>query len=107
MLEETQPKPVSEHLEDSQLIKNMIKWNIKFRMLGMPPEHAIKSIEVNPNQKVAELLQVIHEAYKINPLLKLQLLFKGKVLSEDLKFTHMDIFPEQDVITIMAVMTGG
>lgn len=45
--------------------------------------------------------------YKLNPILAIQFIFKGKVLPDNLKFAKIGIHPKKDVITVMATQAGG
>ncbi|GAB4317182.1 MAG: hypothetical protein Kow0069_19780 [Promethearchaeota archaeon] len=79
----------------------------RFRLTGMPPDRAIKLIEVDPNQSVAEIKKLVQREYKINPLLAIQFIHKGKVLPDNLKFAKVGVHPKKDVITAMAMQAGG
>ncbi len=57
----------------------------RFRLTGVPPDQAIKEIEVDPNQSIAEIKKSVQREYKLNPILAIQFIFKGKVLPDDLK----------------------
>ena len=79
----------------------------RFRLTGVPPDQAIKLIEVDPNQSIAEIKKTVQREYKLNPILAIQLIFKGKVLPDQLKFAKIGIHPKKDVITVMATQAGG
>jgi len=51
--------------------------------------------------------KVVQREYKLNPILAIQFIFKGKVLPDNLKFTKIAIHPKKDVITVMATQAGG
>ena len=70
----------------------------------MPPDQAIKLIELDPNSSIAEIKKTVQQEYKLNPILAIQFIFKGKVLPDQLKF---GIHPKKDVITVMATQAGG
>jgi hypothetical protein len=74
----------------------------RFRLTGVPPDQAIKLIEVDPNQSIAEIKKNVQREYKLNPILAIQFIFKGKVLPDNLKFAKIGIHPKKDVITVMA-----
>ena len=86
-------------------------WNnttqYRFRLTGVPPDQAIKLIEVDPNQSIAEIKKTVQREYKLNPILAIQFIFKGKVLPDQLKFAKIGIHPKKDVITVMATQAGG
>jgi len=79
----------------------------RFRLTGVPPDQAIKLIEVDPNQSIAEIKKSVQREYKLNPILAIQFIFKGKVLPDNLKFAKIGIHPKKDVITVMATQAGG
>ncbi len=70
----------------------------RFRLTGVPPDQAIKLIEVDPNQSIAEIKKSVQREYKLNPILAIQFIFKGKVLPDNLKFAKIGIHPKKDVI---------
>ncbi|MFX1353919.1 MAG: ubiquitin-like protein [Promethearchaeota archaeon] len=76
-------------------------------MTGVPPDQAIKLIELDPNSVVAEVKKTVQREYKLNPILAIQFIFKGKVLPDELKFARIGIHPKKDVITVMATQAGG
>ena len=45
--------------------------------------------------------------YRLNPILAIQFIFKGKVLPGDLKFAKIGIHPKKDIITVMSTQAGG
>ena len=89
----------------------------RFRLTGVPPDQAIKLIEVDPNQSIAEIKKTVQREYKLNPILAIQFIFKGKVLPDQLKFAKVGIHPKKDVIkfegsplkyeAVMATQAGG
>ncbi len=89
----------------------------RFRLTGVPPDQAIKLVEVDPNQSIAEIKKTVQREYKLNPILAIQFIFKGKVLPDSLKFAKIGIHPKKDVIifenflllseTVMATQAGG
>jgi len=48
----------------------------------VPPDQAIKLIGVDPNQSIAEIKKNVQKEYKLNPILAIQFIFKGKVLPD-------------------------
>lgn len=79
----------------------------RFRLTGVPPDTAIKLIEVDPNQTIAEIKKTVQREYKLNPILAIQFIFKGKVLPDNLKFAKLGVHPKKDVLTVMATQAGG
>ena len=60
----------------------------RFRLTGVPPDQAIKLIECDPNQSVAEIKKSVQREYKLNPILAIQFIYKGKVLPDNIKFAR-------------------
>ncbi|MBD3213555.1 MAG: hypothetical protein GF311_13185 [Candidatus Lokiarchaeota archaeon] len=92
----------------NQIKTNEIKQTFRTRLTGAPPTHAFKALNLEvPNLSVAEFKGAIQKEYKLNPILGIQLIFKGKVLPDNLKISKIGIHPTKDVITIMAIQGGG
>ncbi|TFG00620.1 MAG: hypothetical protein EU541_01755 [Promethearchaeota archaeon] len=81
--------------------------NYRFRLTGVPPEQAIKMIELDPNKTIQEVKKNVQQEYKLNPILAIQFIFKGKVLPDTMQFSKVGIHPKKDVITVMATQAGG
>lgn len=81
--------------------------NYRFRLLGIPPDQAVKTGDIDVNQNVAEAKKVIRNLYKLNPILSLQFIHKGKVLPNNVRFASLGLMPKKDVITVMANQVGG
>jgi hypothetical protein len=79
----------------------------RFRLTGVPPDQAIKSIDLDPNQSITELKKIVQKEYKLNPILSIQFIFNGKVLPDNLKFAKFGIQPKKDLVTVMARQVGG
>ena len=79
----------------------------RFRLTGVPPDQAIKLIEVDPNQTMAEIKKIVQREYRLNPILGIQAIYRGKVLPDNLRFAKMGIHPKKDVVTIIATQAGG
>ena len=79
----------------------------RFRLTGVPPDQAIKMIELDTEKNIGEIKKHVQKEYKLNPILAVQFIFKGKVLPDDLKFSKIGIHPKKDVITVMATQAGG
>lgn len=56
---------------------------------------------------IYKLVNELQREYKLNPILAIQFIFKGKVLPDNLKFGGIGIHPQKDVITVMATQAGG
>ena len=79
----------------------------RFRLTGVPPDQAIKLIELDPNNAIADIKKTVQKEDRLNPVLAIQFIFKGKVLPDQLKFAKIGIHPKKDVITVMALQAGG
>jgi len=84
--------------------KNLIKY--RFRLTGVPPDIAVKIIHVDPNQAIIKIKKLVQREYKLNPILAIQFIFKGKVLSDDLKLSKVKILPKKDEICVMPTQSG-
>ncbi|NVM04385.1 MAG: hypothetical protein HWN67_18820 [Candidatus Helarchaeota archaeon] len=81
--------------------------NYRFRLLGVPPDQAVKTGDIDVNQNVAEIKKIIRNVYKLNPIVTIQFIHKGKVLPNNVRFASLGIIPKKDVITVMASQVGG
>ncbi len=79
----------------------------RFRLTGVPPDQAIRLIDIDTAAMVAEIKKDVQKAYKLNPILAIQFIFKGKVIPDNIKFAKMGVNPKADVITVMATQAGG
>jgi len=79
----------------------------RFRLTGVPPDQAIKMINVEVAATVVEIKKLVQKEYKLNPILQIQFIFKGKVLPDQLQFSKIGISPKKDVVTVMATQAGG
>ncbi len=80
---------------------------IRFRLTGVPPDQAIKLIDVDQSKTVGEIKKNVQKEYKLNPILAIQFIFKGKVLADDIKFSKIGLNPKADIVTVMATQAGG
>lgn len=80
---------------------------IKFRLTGVAPEQSLRLVEVDPEQTIAEIKRSVAIAYKLNPILAIQFIYRAKVLPDNLKFSKIGIQPKTDLITVMATQAGG
>ncbi|MFX0072944.1 MAG: roadblock/LC7 domain-containing protein [Candidatus Hermodarchaeota archaeon] len=78
-----------------------------FRLTGVPPQEALKKVNINPNGRIADIKKSVKSEFKLNPLLAIQLIFKGKVLSNRLSFNYFGINYKEDIISIMANQVAG
>ena len=89
-------------------MKWMVKMvNYRFRLLGVPPDQAVKTADIDVNQDITEAKKVVRNLYKLNPILTLQFIHKGKVLPNNVRFASLSLLPKKDVITVMASQVGG
>lgn len=90
--------------EPSVKINNSMRY--RFRLTGVPPDQAIKIIEVDSYQTIIDIKKIVQREYKLNPILAIQLIFKGKVLPDNLKLSKIEIHPKKDVICVMSIQSG-
>lgn len=69
-----------------------------FKLTGVPPDQAIILIEVDTNYGIAEVKIIAQREFKLNPILAIQFIFKGKVLPDNFKYLTISIRPKKDVI---------
>ncbi len=65
------------------------------------------TIQLNPNSSIAELKKSLIRAYRLNPILAIQLIFKGKILPDNIRLSKVGYHPIKDVITVMSMQGGG
>ena len=81
---------------ESDFNENLVK---KFRITGVTPAQAIKSITVeNSKSTVRDLKKIVQNEYNLNPILNIKFISKGKVLSGFTKIAKLHLRPS-DVIT--------
>lgn len=78
-----------------------------FRLTGVPPTQAIKIIDIDVSQRVSDAKKRVQRAYKLNPIRTIQIIHKGKILIDTLKFASLGIHPKKDVITVISTQSGG
>ena len=74
----------------------------RFRLTGVPPDQSIKMLNINPNHTIADAKEYVKKVYRLDPILNIQFIYKGKVLPDHLDFGSFGIHPKKDMITIMA-----
>jgi hypothetical protein len=79
----------------------------RFRLTGVPPDQAIKNIELDPSDSIYQAKKTVQREYKLNPILAIQFIFKGKDLPDKISFSKIGVHPDKDVITVMATQAGG
>lgn len=88
--------------------KHTLRKNIyRFRLVGVPPDQAIRLIKVDPNLSIAEIKRLVQRVYKLNPILRIQFIFKGRILPDQLKFEKIENHPKKSTITIMSTQGAG
>jgi hypothetical protein len=79
----------------------------RFRLVGVPPNQAIQLVNVNPNNSIAEIKKSLIRSFRLNPILSIQLIFKGKILPDNIRLRMVRFHPNKDVITVMSMQGGG
>jgi len=79
---------------------------ITFRLSGAPLEKAVKTLEFNHMMNVLNVKAIVKDEYKLNPILELQLLWRGKVLPEHVRINDIP-YKKDEVMIIFATQSGG
>ncbi len=95
-----------EYVSNNGVAKSMIR-TYRFRLTGVPPNRATKLIDADNNCSVAEIKKNVQREYKLNPILSIKFIFKGKVLFDNLRLGKVGIHPKKDIITAMSTNGGG
>jgi hypothetical protein len=74
----------------------------RFRLTEVPPDQAVKTVDVDVDRNVEDAKKNVRKSYKLNPNLTIQFIHKGKVLPDNVRFASLGIHPKKDVITVMA-----
>jgi len=72
-----------------------------FKLLGGISETSELEIEVEYDLTVAQVKELVRKAFKIAPMLSIDLMAKGKKLSDDSKFGNCDARPLKDTILVI------
>ena len=62
--------------------------------------------DLNSEKTVAEFKRDSLEKYNISPLTGLELIFKGKVLPDNMKIKEINFHPKKDILTVMVTIAG-
>ena len=81
--------------------------NVHFRLIGVPPELAVKTLKIDPNSTVDQIKILVKRTYLLDPILKIDLVLRGEVLGDTMKGTQLNIDLEKDQIVIMIYEEGG
>ncbi|KKN37341.1 hypothetical protein LCGC14_0764570 [marine sediment metagenome] len=92
---------------NNELKRDYGELKYKFRLTGVPPNQAIQLVNVDPNSSIAELKIFLIRAFRLNPILAIQLIFKGKILPDNIGLRKVGFHPNKDVITVMSTQGGG
>ncbi len=92
---------------NNELKRDYGELKYKFRLTGVPPNQAIQLVNVDPNSSIAELKNFLIRAFRLNPILTIQLIFKGKILPDNIRLRKVGFHPNKDVITVMSTQGGG
>ncbi len=89
----------------SDFNENLVE-NIKFRLVGVPPDVAGQLVDIDFNQDIESAIKDVQKAYGLNPILNYKLIFKGKVITDFSQLKKLGFNPKRDTITIMAEQAG-
>jgi hypothetical protein len=74
----------------------------EFRLTGVPPDQAIKSIDTEIARKTVKSLKLeVQEEYELNPILNIHLVLNGEVLSDNTPLAKLRLRPK-DTLTVIA-----
>ena len=80
--------------------------NLKSEFKSLPHRTKISKNDFIENITVGEFKRKLIKTYSQDSILAIQLIFKGKVLPDQLRFSKIGIHPEKDAITIMTTQAG-
>ena len=81
--------------------------NVKFRLVGVPPDVAGQLVDIDFDQDIESAKSEVKRIYELNPILDVQFIFKGKVITELSQLKKRGFNPKKDMITIMATQSAG
>jgi len=79
---------------------------LAFRLIGVPPENALKEIRINTKGNITDIKKLVIQEYKLNPVLPIQFILKGSILSNNTGYNDLRFFPKKDVIAVMTKQVG-
>lgn len=92
----------------NELKRDNGKLNLKFRLVGVPPNQTFQLVDTNLYSSIADLKKTLIRSYKLNPIIAIQFIYKGKVLLGNLKCSMFGgVHTKRDVITVMGIIGGG
>ncbi|MHA2010032.1 MAG: hypothetical protein ACXACY_29475, partial [Candidatus Hodarchaeales archaeon] len=90
---------------ESDFNENPMK-KFTFRLTGVPPDQAIKSIDTEIARKTVKSLKMeVQTEYELNPILDIHLLLNGEVLSDSTPLSRLRL-RSTDTISVMAEQAG-
>ncbi|MHA2340125.1 MAG: ubiquitin-like domain-containing protein [Candidatus Hodarchaeales archaeon] len=86
---------------ESNFNENPMK-KFTFRLTGVPPDQAIKSIDIEIARKTVKGLKMeVQAEYELNPILNIHLVLNGEVLSDNIPLAKLRLRPK-DTLTVIA-----
>ena len=64
-----------------------------FRLTGVPPDEAFRSIDVESQKYIEEIKQLVQKNYELNPILGILFIWKGKVISDWKRLVELGFNP--------------
>ncbi len=98
-------KVIEKHVQKEDKL-NPIMTGYRFRIPGAPLDEIIV-IDLDDEKTVEEIKKIVLLRSKLNPMLYVSLICKGKILPDNLKLSELDIDPKKDVLFLMAHQTVG
>lgn len=92
---------------NNELKRDYGELKYRFRLAGVPPDQAIQLVDVNPYSSIADIKKSLIRSFRLNPILAIQLIFKGKILPDNIRLRMVGFHPKKDVITVMSMQGGG
>ncbi len=75
--------------------------NYRFKLLASLAGE--KQINVPQGATAGQVKEVIKREFKLNPALRVKLMFSGRSLEDDFDWDRLSINPKKDVITVVTV----
>ncbi len=83
------------------------KLKLRFRLIGVPSNHAIKEFLVETSNTFGQIKRSVQREYRLNPIIDINFIYKGKVLRNDLRISQIGDPKIIDPITIICMNSGG
>lgn len=79
---------------------------IHFRLVGVPPDIGFKTLDIPTTATIAEIKQILFQAYQVEKYhmtaRQIQLMWKSKIIPDNMKLAQLKIDPKKTVFTLFA-----